>query len=657
MRLFPRAAAIGMLMAGAAAGAAPAERFGLEHLKGLVRVSEPRLSPSGERIAVLVTRVNEPDNRYETELALVEVATRGVRVLSRRPGLSSPRFTPDGASLVFVADDATGQAQAFVVPVAGGEPRRITEVAGGVEQIALSPDGTRLAFIAPDPAPKRAGLERWNDGFEVGHDGFRTMAAPRPSHLWLVPYAGGAPRRLTSGASSLSTSLGTSPIAWSPDGTRLAIRRTLSAHSGDAGTSWIETVDAATGAVRAFTGSRAGEGHPAFSGDGTTVAYLASRDGDPGSGDELHAAPAGGGPGRTLSRGLDRSIGWFFATPSGFLVGGNDHTRVGLWALAPGGAARPLELGPVVEFTDLDRGPSGAIALAGSERARPPELYFKADPDAAPVRLTDFNRDTAALALGRSEALTWTSSDGVAADGVVTFPPDFDAKRRWPLVLYIHGGPTGSSNESFSELAQLLAARGFVVLQPNYRGSDNLGDAFQRGIVSGAGSGPGRDVIAGVEALKRLGYVDPERVAVSGWSYGGFMTVWMLGHYPGFRAAVAGAAALDLVDMYALSDLNVMPRHAITGSPWTEGREAKYREESPLTNVTKIETPTLILSCAGDSRVAVTQSYKLFRALEDRKVETQFVAYPCTTHLPPDPVRQRDVYARWIAWLETRLAP
>lgn len=368
-------------------------------------------------------------------------------------------------------------------------------------------------------------------------------------------------------------------------------------------------------------------------------------------------APSAGGPGRTISRGLDRSIGWFFGTPSGFLVGGNDHTRVGLWLLAPGGGARAVDLGPVVEFTDVDRGASGAVALAGSEAGRPSELYVLPNLDAAPVRLTDFNRETAALALGRSEALTWTSSDGVSADGVLTFPPDFDKERRWPLVLYIHGGPTGSSNESFSELAQLFAARGFVVLQPNYRGSDNLGNAFQRGIVTGAGSGPGRDVIAGVEAVKRLGYVDSERVGVSGWSYGGFMTVWMLGHYPGFRAAVAGAAALDLVDMYALSDLNVMPRHAITGSPWTEGREAAYREESPLTNVTKIETPTLILSCAGDSRVAVTQSYKLFRALEDRRVEAQFVAYPCTTHLPPDPARQRDVYARWTSWLEKRLLP
>lgn len=255
------------------------------------------------------------------------------------------------------------------------------------------------------------------------------------------------------------------------------------------------------------------------------------------------------------------------------------------------------------------------------------------------------------MALGRTEALEWTSEDQVRADGVVTFPPNFDPSRKWPLVLIIHGGPTGSSNESFDGLAQLMAARGWIVFQPNYRGSDNRGNAFQRGIVSGAGSGPGRDVMAGVAALKARGYVDAARIAVSGWSYGGFMTVWMIGHYPGWRAAVAGAAAMDLTDMYALSDLNVMRRHAITGSPWTEGREPRFRAESPLTNAAKIRTPTLLLSNTGDSRVAVTQTYKLFRALQDNGIETRFVAYPTGGHLPVGPIRQRDVYRRWIDWI------
>jgi len=248
--------------------------------------------------------------------------------------------------------------------------------------------------------------------------------------------------------------------------------------------------------------------------------------------------------------------------------------------------------------------------------------------------------------------IEWISEDHIRADGVVTYPPDFDPARKWPLVLILHGGPTDFVSIAFDPLAQLMATQGWIVFQPNYRGSDNLGNDFQRSIVPGAGSGPGRDVFAGLETLKKQGYVDTSRIAVSGWSYGGFMTVWMIGHYPGWRAAVAGAAAMDLTDMYALSDLNVMRRHAITGSPWTQGREAHYREESPLSQAAKIRTPTLLLSNTGDSRVAISQSYKLFRALEDNGVETRFVAYPTSGHLPVGPIRERDVYRRWIDWIQ-----
>jgi dipeptidyl aminopeptidase/acylaminoacyl peptidase len=338
------------------------------------------------------------------------------------------------------------------------------------------------------------------------------------------------------------------------------------------------------------------------------------------------------------------------------LVSANDGTRVGLWLQPEDGAARRIDLGPVVEAAEIAIAPTGALAVVGSETARPAELYVLDSPSSPPRRLTDYNAEVAGLALGRSEGIEWPTADGLRADGVVTYPPDLAPGQVRPLVLYIHGGPTAASNESFSELAQLMAARGFVVLQPNYRGSDNRGNAFQRAIAAGAGEGPGRDVMAGVEALKRRGFVEPARIAVSGWSYGGFMTAWMIGRYPtGWRAAVAGAAALDLFDMYCLSDLSVQRRHAITGSPWTEGREALFRAQSPLTYAARVRTPTLLLSDTGDGRVAITQSYKLFHALKDNGVETRFFAYPVPGHFPADPGRQKDVYRRWVEWIADRL--
>jgi dipeptidyl aminopeptidase/acylaminoacyl peptidase len=337
------------------------------------------------------------------------------------------------------------------------------------------------------------------------------------------------------------------------------------------------------------------------------------------------------------------------------LVGANDGTRVSLWEQPLGGVAHPVDLGPIAETTGIAVGPGGALAIVGSEALRPPELYYLESLDSEPRRLTDLNLEVASRTLGRTESLTWKSEGGLRPDGVVTYPPDFAAGRSYPLVLVVHGGPEAASNEAFDPLAQLLAARGFVVLQPNYRGSDNLGNAFQRAIAQSPGEGIGKDVMAGIEALKKRGGIDPARIGVSGWSFGGFVTAWLVARHPEIKAAVVGAAALDFFDMWSLSDLGPRKRHALTMAPWS--RESFFRDHSPLTHAGRIRTPTLILSNAADARVPVSQSFKLFRALRANGVETSLVLYPTGGHVPRGPVRERDVYRRWLEWLEARLQP
>jgi len=630
-------------------------RFELDDLWSLTRLSEVQVSPDGHTVMVVVARADPAQNRYSRSLVAIDVANGDSRTISNRNDISSPRWSPRGDRVAFLAhDDATGHTQAFVLPARGGEAHRVTAMPQDVERLAFSPDGDSLAIIAADAPAVREGLDRFNDAFEVGHDNYLTTRPPDPLHLWSVHLTGGAPRRLTIGPGSLGTTIwGASPIVWSPDGRMIVVTRMASAHSGDGDRSHIEAVDVTTGAVRRLTGHDALESSPAVSPDGRSVAFLFPRDGNPAGANDVRVAPMAGGPDERVAASIDRSFLWNAWLPDGsLLLGANDLTKMALWAVGANGEPRRLDLGTIAEITELSVGADGTIALIASEAQCPPEVYVIARGGAGPPRrLTELNEWAKRLALGRTEPLEWTSEDHFRADGVVTLPPDFDPAQKLPLVLIIHGGPTGSSNESFDPLAQLMAARGWIVLQPNYRGSDNRGNAFQLGIVPGAGSGPGRDVIAGVEALKARGYVDTSRIAVSGWSYGGFMTVWMIGHYPGWRVAVAGAAAMDLTDMYALSDLNVMRRHAITGSPWTEGREALFRSESPLTSAATITTPILLLSNTGDARVAITQSYKLFRALQDNSIESRFVAYPTAGHLPEGPIRQRDVYRRWIDWI------
>jgi len=486
-------------------------RLALDDLSRIVRVSEPDIAPDGKTLAVLVSRVDEAENRYRTELVLVDARTGDERSLVRdRVGLSHPRFSPAGDRLAFLAE-ATGGPQIHVMPLNGGEASRITSAPEGVLAFAWRPDGKAVAFTAADPPEPRTGPERWNDAFEVGNNGYLVTAAPRPSHLWLVPAGGGTARRLTSGGWSAATSLAVATPAWSPDGRQIAFVRTSTAASGDTDTGRVHVLDVDSGALRALTNRGAREGEPRFSPVGARIAYVFPRDGDPANVHEAHVSPAAGGDGRSVSRGLDRSLAAMRWMPDGrsLLVSAADGTRVGLWVQPEDGAARRIDLGPLVEATEIALAPTEAIAVVGSEAARPSELYVLDSLASPPRRLTDFNREVASLALGRSEGIEWPTTDGLRADGVVTYPPDFSPGQVRPLVLYIHGGPTAASNEGFSELAQLMAARGWIVLQPNYRGSDNRGNAFQRAIAAGAGEGPGRDVMAGIEALKRRGWSIP----------------------------------------------------------------------------------------------------------------------------------------------------
>ena len=670
-------------------------RIGFEDLARLVRVSDPQISPDGKSIVIIVSRPNYDDNRHEAELVLVDVATGAQRVLTRgREELAHARWSPDGGTLAFLAKgtpkasarpepaataagtgtpappvplDEEGHRQIFVMPMAGGDALQITQAWAGVQQFAWRPDGGALAFVTEDVPDNREAIKKGEDGFEVGNNDFLAQQAPQPSHIWLVPAEGGAAKRLTSGAWSLPVSEPpgppSSPLSWSPDGRQIAFARQEKPHFGDGDKTSVQILDVASGGMRPLTGRTLLEGFPSFSPDGSRIALWYPRDGDFNNINEIQVVPAAGGEPKSVTRALDRCLYRSIWMPDSrsLLVGGNDGTRVSLWLQPIDGPARRLDLGkanPSWSFwIDAAVSKTGAVAFTGSESQHPTELYYMPSPEAAPKRLTSFNDPVASLELGRVESIAWQGPDRLAENGILIYPPGFDPKRKYPLVLVIHGGPQAASTESFSSFGQILAARGYVVFQPNYRGSDNLGNSYQRAIVNDAGDGPGRDVMSGLKVVKGRGFVDPARIGVSGWSYGGYMTSWLIGHYNDWKVAVTGATVTDFIDQYALADFNVQARWSFGGSPYTDGREKAYREQSPITFAPRIKTPTLILSDTGDARVPITQSYRLYHALKDNGVPTKFLAWPVPGHFPGDPVRSRSVYREWVGWLDTHLNP
>jgi len=250
--------------------------------------------------------------------------------------------------------------------------------------------------------------------------------------------------------------------------------------------------------------------------------------------------------------------------------------------------------------------------------------------------------------------LTWHSSDGVPLDEVVTLPPGYRSERAYPLVLEIHGGPTSSSAASFSQLPQLMAQRGWIVLQPNYRGSDNHGPRAIATSLGRPASLAGSDILAGIALAQRRYRIDRARIGVSGWSAGGWMTSWLITHDTRWRAAVDGAAVDDDLALASLSDIDSYMPQLLRGDPWRDPAAMdRAVAESPLTYADKVKTPTLIVTGAGDQRVPTPVSYEFYHAIRATGTPVELLVYPVNGHFPSDPLHAEDVYRRWIAWFAT----
>ena len=643
-----------LLVAAVAAQAPVTRRFGFDDFSRVKRVSDPQFSPDAASLAFVVSTPNLDENRHVASLHRLEIASGRQRTLvagENYIGVTFPRWAPDGRQIAFlsyVKGSADTKPQIFVVSSEGGTPAQLTMSATGVQQLAWSPDSRTIAFASADEVEKKPGYQRWNDSFDVQPNFHLFMTAPvPPTHVWMVPAGGGEAKRLTSGAWTLPVTrppgAPSSMITWTPDGSAVVFAR--SAGGGAGGLHKVTIADATVSPIN-FNGT-----HPQYSAKGDRIVFL-------NNGATIGSAT--GGDLRNLTQAIDRGIARALWMPDGqsLIVGGNDTERVSLWRQPLDGRAVKLDTGDASPnssfFVDMAVSSAGAIAFAGTSPARPAEIYYMSSPDATARRLTDVNGEIASLPLGKTEVVSY-SFENFNQNGMLTYPPDFDPAKKYPLVLLIHGGPRAASMLTFSPAAQLMAAKGWLVFQPNYRGSDNLGRTFQSAIQNDAGAGPGRDVMAGIAEIKKRGIVDESKMAVSGWSYGGYMTTWMLGNYPDvWKAGVAGAAVTDRIDQQSFSD--GAGGRGGANSPWINP-EAMTRElsQSPITYAGKIKAPTLILANTGDYRVPITQSYKLFHALRAAGTTSRFVAYPINAHNATDPVRQRDVQERWIGWIERYL--
>jgi dipeptidyl aminopeptidase/acylaminoacyl peptidase len=656
-----------------AARAASGQPFKLEDLRKLVHLDEPRISPDGRRIAVIVSTPDWKTDKSQQEIDLVDVASGARRPLTwKREDLSSPRWSPDGTRLAFIAKDNQGkdddgkadagkdddgqQDQLYVMPMDGGDARRVTQARHGVDAFSWSPDGRQLAFVTSDDPANEKAIKQHDDAFQVTDNHFLTRKALASSHLWVVSSAGGEARRLTEGNFSLETDQQDSAPepSWSHDGRSIAFVRFPGPYWGPSFHAVVDSISVDGGKPTPLVTDE-GVLEASYAPDGGTLAFVRPRGGDQNNGSAVYASIDGHS--RDLTQALARNIGDYAWLPHGkaLLLAGGDGTRSVLWEQPLSGTARKLDLGEVESGGNVSVSDKGSLAFVGSTRMHPGELYVMDSTHARPRRLTNLNGFVDDLSLGRTESIDWQGPDHFQEDGVLTYPVGYQAGRKYPLVLVIHGGPEAGSTVGFAPLPQLMAAAGFLVLQPNYRGSTNLGDAYQHAIFRDTGDGPGKDVMAGLAAVQKLGIVDDNRIGVSGWSYGGYMTTWLTGHYPIWKAAVSGAALTDWVMDYTVSYYQTGDTYFFGGSPWTAKYRDIWREQSPITYAHNVTAPTLIMGDVGDPNVPLVNSYEWFHALRDAGVPVEFYAYPVDTHFPKDIVRTTDVYRRWVGWMTQHL--
>jgi acylaminoacyl-peptidase len=633
--------------------------------------ADPQVSPDGTRVVYVRRWADDKEDRWRGNLWMVTVASgEHVALTTGARSDGSPRWSPDGGRLAFVSSEG-GSAQIWVRWMASGMSARLTNLAEAPGNVTWSRDGRWLAFTAfveekPAPlvtmpaAPEGA---KWaapatvitQVNYRADGEGYLRQGH---TQLFVVPSDGGTPRALTSGPFDVQ-----GPLSWAPKDAEIVFS---SNRRADAELQPLDTevwsVRVADGTLRALTDRRGPDGSPVLSPDGTQVAYVGFDDRKQGyQVTRAYVVPFAGGAARELSPTLDRDVEQPRWAPDGkslyFL-----HTSLGETSVARLGLDGNLTLlAGGVGGTDLGRPyASGSfsvspniIAFTRTSTEHPSDVAVL-DAGGKTRVLTSLNEDLAAQrSLGAVQELrTKSSHDGREIQSWYVTPPGFDAQKRYPLILEIHGGPFADYGARFSYEFQTFAAHGYVVLYVNPRGSTGYGEEFGNLIHHAYPGNDYDDLMSSVDALLARGFVDPERMYVTGGSGGGVLTAWIVGKNARFRAAVSAKPVIDWTSFVLTADAYpFFTGYWFASMPWEKPDD--YFRRSPLSLVGNVTTPTMLLTGEQDWRTPISQSEEYYQALKLRGIDTALVRIPDSSHALAD--RPSQLIAKVLhilAWFE-----
>ncbi len=634
-----------------------------EDVLGFKNVEDAQISPDGSQVAFVVGDSFKVDSKWPRSTIWLVAAEGGEpRQLTGGPRTDSlPRWSPNGNQLAFFSDRLVeGQRQVFVMARDGGEALPLTNIAGaiptprGLNALQWSPDGRSLAFLMEDPETDEERAKH-----AAKDDAIAFEQHPKFVRVWVVDVATKSLRCVS------PDNLQIWEFGWHPNS------REIAAVVSDQPYEWAwytnRIVRFGLGeAAQTVWQSKRQVALPVWSPYGRNIAFISSNWSDRGCvAGEVWTIDSDGGEARNISAGIEASLGWMQWSPSGneLLVIGHDRGGTGLHRINVATGERTQlwwQQAAVAEahWPRFSSSRDGTLAVVLEDADHPRDVWMlrKNSETIAGQQLTHLHPQAAEISIGETSVVHWPGADGLEMQGLLIKPVGYQSGQRCPLVMWVHGGPTGiSASRYYASFGwnQLLAAAGYAVFLPNYRGSTGWGLEFAESNIGDMGGKDFEDMLLGVDSLIELGIADPQRLGIAGWSYGGFTAAWAVSQTDRFKAAVMGAGISHWLSFHGKSSLADWDAIHFAESPYElTGRFQKF---SPLSYYENLSTPTLILHGAEDQDVPVEQSYLFYRALKDKRVPTELIVYPREDHAVKERLHLLDMSRRVLAWFQRYL--